>query len=420
MDSSWSIIGGVLVIVAVIAILKYRKTNNTNFKYLTSKDFLIDFQYLYDTISACYPFLNISKELDGLDWQANYEVYLERFKNTRSDERFKDIVKDILEDLNNDHLQLLEKEELIFFYRIYSDLNREDWRYKKLMSILKNRQVRARYELREGLDLGRPRKDIGPDSNLEYGQLNQDVFYMNIKAMIDPDHISQEEIRDFEGLLEGLKDYQALVIDIRENSGGNSAYFTDFFMPYFLEEKISMTSYLFMKEDSLTEDIKNQYGYRPLEKERLRTWDIPERTRRHIGDFDLYKEDLWQVEPRENWQAYGGRIYILIGERVFSSSESFAGLAKETGFGKLVGSRTSGDGFISDPMLIALPRTGYVVRMPKEMAVLGNGTINELEKTEPDIYVKGPKTIGLSSGKLELNSDPLIERILEIEEDYYE
>lgn len=91
-----------------------------------------------------------------------------------------------------------------------------------------------------------------------------------------------------------------------------------------------------------------------------------------------------------------------------------ASFAKETKMATLVGERTGGDGIGSDPMLIDLPNSGYVLRFPKEIGITEKGSINELEKTQPDIVVSNPliEVEFDSDGKVLLNSDKAIMAII--------
>lgn len=81
----------------------------------------------------------------------------------------------------------------------------------------------------------------------------------------------------------------------------------------------------------------------------------------------------------------------------------------------LVGERTAGDGLGSDPMLIDLPNSGYILRFPKEMDITEKGSINELDQTTPDILVPNPiKKIKFDpNSQVILNDDKAIMAVLE-------
>ena len=80
----------------------------------------------------------------------------------------------------------------------------------------------------------------------------------------------------------------------------------------------------------------------------------------------------------------------------------------------LVGERTGGDGIGTDPMLIDLPNTGYVLRFSKELGITEQGSINELDQTEPDIFISNPRKVTRRNGPI-VNYDEAISTILEME-----
>lgn len=92
-----------------------------------------------------------------------------------------------------------------------------------------------------------------------------------------------------------------------------------------------------------------------------------------------------------------------------------ASFAKNSKMAILVGERTAGDGLGSDPMLIDLPNSGYVLRFPKELAMTEKGSINELEQTTPDVIVQDSiKKIKFDSdGEVIINNDKVIMNIIE-------
>ena len=77
----------------------------------------------------------------------------------------------------------------------------------------------------------------------------------------------------------------------------------------------------------------------------------------------------------------------MVDEGVYSSAEMLASFCKETKLAKLVVTRTGGDGIGFDPLKVDLPRTGYVLRFSDGLGLTESGSINELDKTKPDIEV---------------------------------
>jgi hypothetical protein len=112
-------------------------------------------------------------------------------------------------------------------------------------------------------------------------------------------------------------------------------------------------------------------------------------------DYKYYLKFHELIEPKDSIN-FKGKIYLLIDRKVYSSSEMFAVFAKDTGFATLVGETTGGDGIGQDPLLCALPKSGYVLRFSSVMGLTADGSCDEEHKTEPDIKVPAKKTSNVS------------------------
>ncbi len=102
----------------------------------------------------------------------------------------------------------------------------------------------------------------------------------------------------------------------------------------------------------------------------------------------------------------------MVDRRVYSSSESFAIFAKESGFATLIGEVTDGDGGGIDPVLFKLPNSGLIVRMSSEMYLTPSGLCNEEHKTTPDYIVEDPTIKNLWG---DFSQDKCIQKVLELE-----
>jgi len=204
-----------------------------------------------------------------------------------------------------------------------------------------------------------------------------------------------EDMKIIKPYLEGIKNYNALIIDIRGNGGGDNKYWSKNIVPMLINKPLDNKQYIaYRGGDFLEQFIKNRMGsgYEKLEpissifKENLK--DLPPELKE---DFKYYFENLNHYEP-ENSIGFKGKIYLLVDDGVFSASEAFATFAKSTGFATLVGNKTSGDGLGCDPAVCALPNSGYVFRFTQEMGLVSDGTCNFEKKTEPDIKVSAEKS----------------------------
>jgi C-terminal processing protease CtpA/Prc len=79
--------------------------------------------------------------------------------------------------------------------------------------------------------------------------------------------------------------------------------------------------------------------------------------------FKTYSKNTDVIIPQES-VGFKGKIYLLVDSSVYSASEGLAAFAKGTGFAKVVGSRTGGDGLGMDPLVVALPNSGMCSGFP--------------------------------------------------------
>lgn len=197
----------------------------------------------------------------------------------------------------------------------------------------------------------------------------------------------ENDYKTIKSYLERIKKYSTLIIDIRGNGGRDSKYWTDFLMPLIVKREYSQKYYSFIKEGDLLKNIVRHYNFKKYTDKSKIDIKFPKETLETLDSFSYFTTDTLQVIPHKDSIKFKGEIYLLVDRNVFSSSEMLAFFAKETKIATLIGERTAGDGIGTDPMLIDLPNSGFVLRFTKEMGVTEMGSINELDKTEPNIVL---------------------------------
>lgn len=100
--------------------------------------------------------------------------------------------------------------------------------------------------------------------------------------------------------------------------------------------------------------------------------------------FKNYKRFDITVEPKDS-VGYEGKIFLLQDKKVYGAADTFAQFCKSTGFATIMGTTTRGYGMNAEiePVLVALPNSGLILRMPTVMGLNYDGTGTALGGTPP-------------------------------------
>lgn len=306
------------------------------------------------------------------------------------------------------------------------------------LSILSNTEMELSFVTPDGKEGRKKLKPYRPDSLGGSSRSYPEHLYSteiieenNIAYLKLPSFASFYVEKDREGLFNffsEIKDYNTLIIDIRGNGGGSTNYWMDNIIPPLTDKILTTENYIIMRKSGYTIPfIKNKtflsyYRLKPI-KDLSFYKEKPDFYLR--DDNAVYDELDYTVRPR-NPVGFKGKIYLLVDDNVYSSAESFAVFAKATGWATLVGTRTGGDGIGFDPVPVALPNSGLVVRFPVDMGLNPDGSINEETATEPDIYIEqsyddfnklikdGKKSSDLITVRDKLPYDTVLRRAVEL------
>ena len=181
---------------------------------------------------------------------------------------------------------------------------------------------------------------------------------------------------------------KALIIDIRGNGGGDSAYWSNNLVPMLINHDYACSAYDTFRGGSFCEQFLKERlgeGYKELSpiSDIIHLKNIPPEIK---TDFKYYTKDHMMAFPKDSIN-YKGKIYLLVDNGVFSSAEMFAVFCKGSKFATIVGTRTGGDGIGFDPAVCALPNSGFIISFPQMMGLTADGTCNFEYGTKPDISV---------------------------------
>ena len=160
-----------------------------------------------------------------------------------------------------------------------------------------------------------------------------------------------------------------LIIDIRNNGGGNSGV-GDVLLRYLSPEPFIQMEKVLVKVTPLTSKLMGADALQPS------------LTFNEIDSTQFIKPNT-VVEGH-----YTGNVYLLISNRTFSSAASFAWAFKECGMGKVIGEETGGmNVHYGDILSYDLPISGLSASMPFKRFWQLNADENDVHGTLPDVAV---------------------------------
>lgn len=113
---------------------------------LTSEDYVEDFLYAYDVLKDNYPYFEINKEVNGIDWLANKDQYVDYISKSTDDNDFLNRMDEVLGEINNSHTNILDRDFVIDVFVDYYSMPKNFW-LQDQSKVLENENVRRRYKL---------------------------------------------------------------------------------------------------------------------------------------------------------------------------------------------------------------------------------------------------------------------------------
>lgn len=225
----------------------------------------------------------------------------------------------------------------------------------------------------------------------------QSAAYVEVRSMLssrEERYHDQELLLDFFQTIEA-EGYENCMIDIRRNGGGSDVYGKLLLLAPNLTEDIGTTHNALIKGGAETLDYYNarldaRYSAPELHPiEELDLDNLPNLKQEDLEGITYYTSMYVGTAGMNHpdTPAFSGKFWLLVGPNVYSASENFSILCKDTGFATLVGQTTGGDGIGIDPMVCVLPNSGIAYRFSTENGLNLDGSINEEMGTQPDIVV---------------------------------
>ena len=377
-----------------------------------------DFDYAFDTLEKYYGLFYRNGTYDFLK---NRDSYKKEQKNIRTDREFFDRMNKILSDLEDGHTNLLDNNQSYAIKESFVLSNKEE---KDLVNVdLINYLF--------GTKISRFFDKIFKESrsatkNLITQDINKDIGYLKIRAMINPGTPDFEEDLDLlKSYLKKSQNKKALIVDIRGNGGGNSSYIYDYLFPMILGKKNFKESneYILFRNDQVFKYDPQYQGLKDSIK-KIRKADF-----KYIEENIpfLNKDKEMMAEIRSNFNhiifspanknagefgdqyKFDGNLYLLVDRNVYSSAQVAAHFFKDNELGLILGEKTGGDGIGTSPAMVKLPNTKYILRFSHQLGLRETETIEESTYTIPDIEIPRKDHSEIPS------NDGCVKKVIEIE-----
>ena len=371
----------------------------------TRGEYLEDLDHLYNTLAANFPFFGVIYRSMGVDMHAAYHetrLHIETVSDIPSDQHFVNMLdtRFISPVRSAGHFNMLTGSTLQQHIEIFSNqvaLGSPQFVY--FVAEMDNPATRALHGL--------------TDANFEPPPPGQDSFahattsrnittriiepgriaYVNILGMSHATmHLDRYTLQDF---FASVTDFDHLIIDIRQNSGGDSRFFPRLVIAPNISDPLEYHFYMFLMAGDHNMRLLapwfhiwwtgDEYPvFHPIHDDLLAR--LPYLNATDAAALDLYWQYRGIIQPAHDEALFNGKIWLLVSQTNFSAAEQAAAISKQTGFATLVGQTTRGDGVGINPVVLALPNSGIVVRYSPVYGTDPYGRNNQEFGTNPHIF----------------------------------
>jgi len=373
----------------------------------TRGEYLEDLDHLYNTLAANFPFFGVIYRTRGVDMHTLYlstRHHIETVRDIPSDQYFANLIESrfISHAQHAGHFNMLTGSFLQQHIQVFSNqvITLGSRQFLYFLEELDNPATRAFHGLTDD-DYTPPQRSVDSfiyattSNNIEARIIEAGrIAYVNILQMNHATmNLDRDKLLDF---YRYVADYDHLIIDIRQNPGGDSRFFQDLVIAPNISEVLHYHFYMFLMNGDhnmrlLAPWFENWWDratpypvFAPIHDNLLA--QLPQLNENDLSMLDLYWRWDATIHPSQDEAIFSGKIWLLVSGTNFSASEQAAATAKQTGFATLVGQTTGGDGIGINPLVLALPNSGIVVRYSSIYGTDHLGRNNQEFGTEPHFF----------------------------------
>jgi len=222
-------------------------------------------------------------------------------------------------------------------------------------------------------------------------ELTKNVGYIKSKSFLQQNY--RDDKRKIKHFFESHPfQFDTLIIDLRGNNGGVPKYGYDLLISPFLNQDKEINFTIGFTEHFVNNTSDKEISFYRLWKSvflngKVNAVPIDKPYIYENSSCRFFKTS--NLIKAKNAYPFNGTIIVLIDRGVFSAAEDFVLAFKQLNLGILAGEMTGGGaaGYIMSP-IVRLPNSGILVKIETEFLLNENGTMNEIERTNPDIYIK--------------------------------
>jgi transcriptional regulator NrdR family protein len=368
------------------------KENKENYR-LTYKEMIEDYDKFWYMLEENVPFALAAAENRGKNVKYLRNYYRNKIKKDTRGQEFIDIMIECTNEFNSSaHLRVLPNEIRNVFLQ-----------YSKIGNFVNDPKSQILYNT---LDLSVNRmNDYFPneidisgfecidESIYAYISKNDNVAYIRFEDFYE----QRERVSNFINFYKKITDYDNLIIDVRNNPGGNTDVWKNCVVSLLSLEDIQYEIYAIFNTGQNTslhyiDYNPNNFRTEITEEDWIYNTEYFNDTyEQNYGGKSIITKSVSTVKRNERSINYQGKIWLLIDEKSFSAADAFSYFCKLTKFATIVGTPSRGNGVTTIEGLICFytfQNSGMIVRYFPFMGFNTDGSSNVERGDIPDVYTE--------------------------------
>lgn len=373
-------------------------TTENIFPLISFEMALQDYNELWETLELNYPHIETAQSLYGVKYEEVKKQHLSIIESYTDpiliDDYFYDL-NSVIEQFNYlGHLTLMNAEYYWGIYEVYESVTKDlDYQTHKdeideLMSNFNNQHITETYtylKSNNGNSVDFTTMNELLEDNISIDIIDNDTLYISIASFMDINIEPDKEV--FNNIYETINLYDNLIIDVRGNSGGNDDYWMKNIVEPNINQPVAATVYGIGKSDGINNRIyiDNSEEVKAI---RNKISNLPNIDHNLFKKMQFANSNVYECNPSQAEKIFNGDIYVLVDNSVYSATEGFVLFCQSTGFAKIVGTQTGGDGGMLKLREFPLMGSGLLIRFSTMIPLNIDGSPNTPYGSTPDYILE--------------------------------